>query len=195
MEVVGGVETYLRAVLPLLVESGFEIAVLAEVGVSADGMLAACPDVSTMLTGRKSIVEILENVSAWNPDVVYSHAAWESCRLEAELADRYPAVLFAHNYSGTCVSGTEVPHASGIPNLPERLSDWVVLPRISPRGGCGETESIDHAAALYRNERRRMGILNRYRAVLVASRHMAIEFRRHGVEDRRLKLVPLFPTE
>jgi glycosyltransferase involved in cell wall biosynthesis len=48
---------------------------------------------------------------------------------------------------------------------------------------------------LYREQRRRRSSLSAFRKVLVASHHMADEYRRHGVEDERLGLVPLFPPD
>jgi glycosyltransferase involved in cell wall biosynthesis len=47
---------------------------------------------------------------------------------------------------------------------------------------------------LYRLQRRRLAAFSAYRRVLVASRHMLREYRRHGVEDGRLERLPLFPT-
>jgi glycosyltransferase involved in cell wall biosynthesis len=46
----------------------------------------------------------------------------------------------------------------------------------------------------YRLQRRRQSLLSHYCAVLVASRHMQEEFRRHGVAEERLHRVPLFPS-
>jgi glycosyltransferase involved in cell wall biosynthesis len=45
----------------------------------------------------------------------------------------------------------------------------------------------------YRIQNRRQQMLRRYRAVLVASEHMRSEIARHGVDERRLYRVPLFP--
>jgi glycosyltransferase involved in cell wall biosynthesis len=47
---------------------------------------------------------------------------------------------------------------------------------------------------LYAQQRRRNQLLCHYRAVLVASRHMHEEYRKHGVAPERLHLLPLFPT-
>jgi glycosyltransferase involved in cell wall biosynthesis len=47
---------------------------------------------------------------------------------------------------------------------------------------------------LYRLQRRRQALLTRYQTVAVASTHMRDEYRRHGVADDRLQLLPLFPT-
>src|SRR5262249_58372418 len=60
-----------------------------------------------------------------------------------------------------------------------------------PRG-CGGSSPITMIRR-YREQRRRQANLNRYGAVLVASRHMLDEYRRQGIADDRLHLVPLFP--
>jgi glycosyltransferase involved in cell wall biosynthesis len=62
-----------------------------------------------------------------------------------------------------------------------------------PRG-CGGRNPLT-MLHMYGTERRRRANLERYAAVLVASRHMAAEYRRHGVPDDRVRLVPLFPAD
>ena len=49
---------------------------------------------------------MLRDVSDWNPDVVFLQGV-EAPALESVLASRFPTVLFAHNYHGTCISGTK----------------------------------------------------------------------------------------
>jgi glycosyltransferase involved in cell wall biosynthesis len=48
---------------------------------------------------------------------------------------------------------------------------------------------------LYRTERRRLTNLSRYQVVAVASEHMAEEYRRHGVPEDRVHVLPLFATD
>jgi len=59
-----------------------------------------------------------------------------------------------------------------------------------PRGCGGRNPAT--MLRLYRTQRRRRNILGRYRAILVATRHMADEFSRHGVASACLHVVPLF---
>jgi glycosyltransferase involved in cell wall biosynthesis len=178
--VVGGVETYLRAVLPRLA-ANHDVAVLAESRAAdpAASILAQCPNVT------------IWPAVDWKPDVVYSQGLADPS-LEAELADHFPTVLFAHNYHGTCVSGTKC-HSWPAEQTCKRTLGPACLALYLPRG-CGG-RSPRTMLRLYREQRRRKETLARYRAVLVASRHMAAEYRRHGVADDRLHHVPLFPPD
>jgi glycosyltransferase involved in cell wall biosynthesis len=185
--IVGGVETYLRAVLPRLAASGFELAVLAEHGRPTDEVLAYCPGVPVWKGDRPALAE----VDRWRPDVVYAHGLGDP-RFELALAERFPTVFFAHNYHGTCVSGTKCHTRPGYESCGRALG-LGCLAAYFPRG-CGGRNPLT-MLGLYRTQRRRNRVLGSYRAVLVASRHMADEYRRHGVAEERLRLVPLFPPD
>ena len=181
LEVHGGAETHLRAVLPLL---------------AADHELAVTYG-TPPAPGRPTIVDGVPGVPAWQvgdrpgwrPDVVYQHGLHDPA-VEADLAARHPSVLFAHTYHGTCVSGTKCHAARGYRTCTKPLGPGclaVYLPF-----GCGGRSPLTMVRA-YRSQRRRCGALFRHRAVLVASRHMVAECRRQGLPDARLRLVPYFP--
>jgi glycosyltransferase involved in cell wall biosynthesis len=59
---------------------------------------------------------------------------------------------------------------------------------------CGGLSPLTELA-LYRVQARRNALLARFRAVVVASRHMYEEFARHGVPGARLFVAPLPPSE
>lgn len=189
--VVGGAETYLRAVLPRLAAAGFEVGVLAEHPGPVPGITAGCPDAPVWVAGGRPVGVVVREVERWSPAVVYQHGLADP-ELEATLAERFPAVLFAHNYHGTCVSGTKCHSRPGYRSC-RRTLGLGCLALYLPRG-CGGRNPVT-MLRLYRAQRRRRANLDRYRAVLVASCHMADEYRRHGVDDVRLRLVPLFPTD
>jgi len=189
--IVGGVETYLRAVLPRLARAGFEVGILGEEGDPTRGISAACPGVPAWTAEGKSAADVLREVADWRPDVVYSHGLDDPV-LEGAVADRFPTVLFAHAYHGTCVSGTKC--GSRPDYRPCRRTLGLACLALYLPCGCGGRNPLT-MLGLYRTQRRRNANLARYRAVLVASRHMADEYRRHGVADDRLRLLPLFPTD
>lgn len=191
LEIIGGVETYLRALIPLLSANGFDLAVLSETGGSIHGFLAASPDLVTITTVGKSVAEVMTEVEKWQPDVVYNQGLQDT-GLEDAVAARFPTVLFAHNYAGTCVSGTKC-HSLPQYETCQRTLGLGCLAAYLPRG-CGGRNPLT-MLRLYSKERKRLRTLSRYRTVLVASNYMADEFRRHGIENTKLKLVPLFPTD
>lgn len=187
--VVGGVETYLRALVPRLVAIGHQVGVLAETPAAdpAGGILDGSPDVPTW----RAVGCLPDGLADWQPDVVYSNGLADPS-LEAVLAERYPTFLFAHNYHGTCVSGTKC-HARPGFQVCQRPLGLGCLGAYFPRR-CGGKNPLT-MLRLYDTQRRRRSNLSLYRAVLVASRHMADEYRRHGVRDDRLFLLPLFPPD
>jgi glycosyltransferase involved in cell wall biosynthesis len=188
----GGAETYLLDVLPRLRARGHELAVLYEQPAAAGrtAIEAGAPDVPLWPFGDGRLAEGLARALAWRPDVCYLHGL-ESPAVEAALLDRFPGVLFAHNYHATCVSGTKR-HARPAPCPCRRVLGAGCLLAYFPRG-CGGLDPRT-LLRLYGRARRRRALLPRYRAVVVASRHMRDEYRRHGVADERLHLAPLYPA-
>ena len=189
-EVIGGAETYLRAVLPALAARGHQLALLHEQPIGHDlprvdawvrGMAVWCAD------GRPE--DLPREAVDWSPDVVYVQGLRRPER-EAALADRFPTVLYAHAYYGACISGAKR-FARPFPRPCQRVLGPPCLALYLPRR-CGGLNPISMWQA-YGIQRKRQALLTRHRAVLVASRHMREEYRRHGVRDDRLHLAPLFP--
>lgn len=187
--IVGGAETYLRAVLPLLRGRGHEVALLtahpAPPGHAAIDDL--CPGGPAWVAADADAVIAAAN--GWRPDVVYAHGLPDP-DAEAALAGRFPAVYFAHAYSGLCVSGTKA-HA-----FPGRSPCWRplgpgCLGLYFPRR-CGGLSPLT-ALKLYRANRRRQGTFELYRELVVASEHMVGELLRNGVPPERVTVAPLFP--
>jgi glycosyltransferase involved in cell wall biosynthesis len=189
--IVGGVETYLRAVLPALAGIGYEIALLYEVP-AAPGAAAVTDElhgVSAWRFDRSDPNPALNAIAAWRPDIIYSQGLqWADG--ERALVSRYPSILFAHNYHGTCVSGTKC-HSRPEYEACTRTLGAGCLASYFPRR-CGGLSPLT-MLRLYRTQRRHLATLRRCQAVLVASRHMITEYRRHGLPDERLRLVPYFP--
>jgi glycosyltransferase involved in cell wall biosynthesis len=189
LAVVGGVETYLRELLPALRGRGHDLALLHEHPAEPGAEAVAAADLPAWCAAGVSLGALLDRVAAWRPDVVYAQGL-ESPDLETALVDRFPAVLFAHNYHGTCLSGTKR-HAFPAPRPCGRAFGVGCLLRYYPRR-CGGLSPVT-LVRQYRLQRRRRALLARYRAVLVASRHMHREQLAHGVPEGRLHRAPLFP--
>src|SRR5262249_21254594 len=105
---VGGTESYQKGLLPALLARGHAVGLLTQYG---------APDPQATIDGGNEALArwcveeqgeqgALQGVRDWQPDVVYSQGV-QSPELEEELATRFPAVMFAHTYYGTCVSGTK----------------------------------------------------------------------------------------
>jgi glycosyltransferase involved in cell wall biosynthesis len=192
-EVVGGVETGLRGVLPGLADRGHEIALIYESREepgreTIDGRLERVP---AWCAREGPLGEALREAVAWRPDVVYSHGLDEPALSESLLAS-FPVVLFAHDYRDTCVSGYKR-YAFPGPRPCARTLGPGCLVRYYPRR-CGGLSPFTMLRD-YRRQRRRQRLLGQYAAVLVASRAMRDDHRRNGVPDERLRLVTLYPPD
>lgn len=189
--VVGGVETYLREVIPALRNRGHGVALLYEQSAPAgeDGIDADSPGLPAWRVEAIAGCGLPAEVVAWRPDVVYLQGL-EAPAVEEALLARFPTVLFAHNYHGTCLSGNKrFAFPAARPCQRTCGAGCLLLYHARRCGGLNPATMV----RLYRREGRRRALLPRYRAVLVASRHMREEFSRHGVAEDRLQLAPLFP--
>jgi glycosyltransferase involved in cell wall biosynthesis len=191
LNIVGGIETYLRGILPRLAAAGYELGVLGEHGAAEGGILAGCaPGVPLWVAGGRPAPQVVREVAGWRPDVVYLHG-FEDPRLEAALAEQFPTVFFAHDYHGTCVSGTKSFSRSGFQTCHRTLGAGCLASYLVR--GCGGRNPLT-MLRLYRIQTGFRDNLRAYRFVAVASRHMAEEYRRHGVGEERLRVTPLFPA-
>lgn len=191
--VVGGAESYQQDLMPALRRHGHDVAHLCERSAAAgfrpidDGMESDGARWSVEELGEAAA---LRQVREWHPDVVYVQGL-RAPDLEAVLLEEYPCVLFAHSYYGTCATGYKR-HAFPKLQMCSRRIGLGCLTRHYPRR-CGGLDPGD-VLRTYRVQRRRFRFLRRYDAVLVASRHMFEEYRRHGVPRNQLHLAPLPPT-
>ncbi len=187
----GGVETHLQAVLPLLHARGHTLAVLHEhpPPTDATSLVEDVPEVPRILAAQRPLDSILNDVSAFRPDLVYNHGL-DSPLLEAGLTHRFRTVLFAHNYYGICISGTRC-HSGATTTPCQRAFGPACLAVYLPKH-CGGSNPWT-MLRLYRTESRRHKSLRHYAAILVASRYVGSQFERCGVDPAKIHHVPLFP--
>ncbi len=186
---VGGVESYVASIVPALEGAGCEVGCWFESdGDGTDpvvpaGSAAVCWSAAEYRDGG------IEAVRAWKPDLVYTHGVVSS-DWERQLMRLAPAVCFAHSYYGACISGTKTWRVPAIHTC-ERTLGPGCLAQYYPRrcGGWNPATLVDQ----YRLQRTRLTLLGDYARILVASRHMAAEYARHGLADA-VRVVPL-PVE
>jgi glycosyltransferase involved in cell wall biosynthesis len=189
--VVGGAETYARGLIPGLLARGHEVAFLHEHAhedqpASVDRGLV--PRWCALDLGPDAAIA---GALSWRPDVLYNQGL-DDPELEARLASRVPAVLFAHGYYGTCATGFKRHAFPKVSCCTRTLGAGCLALNYTRR--CG---GLDPRRLLrtYRWQTARRNVLPLYRAVLVASRHMRQEYLRHGVPEPRLHVAPLPPAE
>jgi glycosyltransferase involved in cell wall biosynthesis len=188
--IIGGIEKYLQQLIPALLETRHEIALLYEHRAPAGFELVDPPETGLpiwywedLTPGSRTWRELAE----WEPDVVFAHGL-ESLGVEEVLLDRYPVGWYAHVYLGTCGTGQKC-HAFPQPRPCDRRFGPMCLVLHYPRR-CGGLNPIGAWRAFEKHAARNRRLKD-YRNVLVASNHMYRELERHGVSPHRLKLVPL----
>lgn len=177
---IGGTETYIQAVLPLLAERGHTLAYWAETDIPAHRPAIALPKNTQFWSAAPDQLGIdaaLEELRKWGPDILYVHKV-DNPETESRLLDVGPAMLFSHDYHGTCISGTKS-FFFPTPRPCHRTFGPACLACYFPRR-CGGLSPVT-MVRLYRRQSKRLQLMNRYRTVVVASDHMANEYRRHGI--------------
>ncbi len=188
----GGAETYQRALIAALAAGGHAVALLYERPAGAgrptvDSEAQSTPVWGTAELGTESA---LARAAQWAPDVVYVQGL-ASPALEAQLLDRWPGVLFAHGYYGTCETGTKRHAFPGVVMCTRRFGPACLALHHARRcGGLSPVAMI----RMYRLQAARYALLSRYRAICVASAHMRSEYLRHALPADRLHVLHLPPT-
>jgi glycosyltransferase involved in cell wall biosynthesis len=189
--IVGGIETYLRDIVPALRERGHEIALLYEnLAPPNQARIDSHPDTPNWQLSRPTAEQTLGEITAWRPDICFLHG-FEEPALQEALATRFPTVLLAHNYHGTCISGNKR-FAFPVERPCHKVFGPACLLHYFARG-CGGKNPL----AMFRHydlQRRRFALLPKYRSIVVTSRAMQDEYIRHGIGADKIHRVPLFPT-
>jgi glycosyltransferase involved in cell wall biosynthesis len=123
----------------------------------------------------------------WRPDVIYAHGLRQPL-LEKAVQAVAPAVLLAHNYYGTCISGSRAHQFPAVRPCERRFGATCLLHFYPRRCGGLNPRTMWRQ---FRTQRQRFQLLVRYRAVVTLSEHIRREYLRHGVpEDRVVRIRP-----
>jgi glycosyltransferase involved in cell wall biosynthesis len=188
--IVGGVETYLQALIPALLQRGHQVAVLCDYNPSDTIVTIDSPEAQLPVWYCEDLrrdPDLWRELAGWQPDVVYSHGI-NSLDVDRELQRRYPMVTYLHAYWGTCATGRKC-HAFPQIQTCDRTFGPACLLLHYPRR-CGGLNPL-LALRMYQTERARNARLVEYDAILVASNYMYSEFRRNAVSADRLHVVRL----
>ena len=100
-------------------------------------------------------------------------------QVERRTLDIAPAVFFAHNYYGTCISGAKT-FKNPVVTPCDRRFGWQCLAQYYPRR-CGGWNPVT-MVRLFRQQRDRLELLSRYGAIVTHSAHMQNEYVNHGLD-------------
>ena len=180
---VGGTETYLGDITRRLADRGHELCLIYETDEPSTRDLielpAGTPAWSIAQTGLKRALTALRN---WQPDIIFCQGL-KNTRVEARLLKIAPAVLFAHTYYGTCISGEKTFKRPVAEPCTRRFGAKCLLNYYPHR--CGGLNPIT-MLRLFGTQVQRLANVNRYQAVVTHSSYMRDEFVRQGCEPKRI---------
>lgn len=180
---VGGVETHLNSIIPEIGRLGHEVAFLSEVDVPVNRELIALPrGVPAWCAAELGDKQALRALEDWQPDLIYVHKITEPS-FEARLLRIAPAVFFAHDYYGTCISGLKTFKSPEVTPCSRRFG-WQCLLHYFPHR-CGGWSPVT-MLKLYRLQSKRLELLREYKAILTHSEHLKAEYINHGLDPARV---------
>jgi glycosyltransferase involved in cell wall biosynthesis len=187
----GGVESYLASLMPALAGRGHEVAFLCYNARSEEGPTRL---LDSRFLSASAADEGLDGAVAkmrdWGPDVCFSHNM-RPLDVDERLARQWPVVKMLHGYFGTCVSGQKAHAFPGIVPCGREFGPPCLALYLPRR--CGQLRPV-RMFAQYAWASRQRTLFDAYSHVVVASGHMATEYRRHGIGTDRVTVAPLFPT-
>lgn len=186
---VGGVETYLNTIIPELTRDGHQVAFCCEVDKPAERLRIDLPEDSpTWCVASLGAAKTLAALKAWTPDVIYSHKL-DDPELERQVLGVAPSVFFAHDYNGTCISGSKT-FKFPVVQPCNRTFGWQCLMHYFPHR-CGGLSPVT-MVRLYSLQSKRLENLHAYDAIVTHSDHMLEELMKHGLSPKRAYNFPYY---
>ena len=186
--IVGGLETYLQALIPALLKRGHQVAMVCDYPAGRDGATVDPKDGKLQVWWSEDLKPdsaVYSDLNRWGPDVIYAQKI-SPMGPDRMLQKRYPTVLYMHGYWGTCTTGRKCHAFPNIQACTRTFGPACLLMHYPKR--CGGLNPVS-AWKMFRDEQVRNSWLADYRAILVASTHMLSEIRRHGVSPEKSHIV------
>jgi glycosyltransferase involved in cell wall biosynthesis len=191
---IGGAETYLDTVMPALDAAGHRVSFLYMLSPAPGEQLIRLPlGIEHWCAAETGWERTIAALIKWRADIVYVHAMDDVAGIAAVIGCA-PAVLFAHSYYGTCISGHKM-FSAPRPVPCERIFGPRCFAHYYPHR-CGGLDPLNMIRS-YRDQLTRLHLMRRCAAILTASEHMRAELLRHGFapEIVRAMTLPVAPAE
>lgn len=184
---IGGVEAYLDALIPRLIEQGHTLGLLHEQEGPSKHPSIEASLVSRLPIARGEYDGARKLVASFGPDIIYCNGLTD-VRLEKEIQGLAPSVAYVHGFYGSCISGIK---ATRFPRrqICCRSFGWTCLARYHILG-CGGLSPVSMWREFSLQSERKC-VLRQYRSVLTNSRYMASELAKYEISAEP---VPLFPA-
>jgi glycosyltransferase involved in cell wall biosynthesis len=175
----GGVERYLATLIPELRRLGHEVALWCEMDRPLDRERIDPSGRSNCWSVEElGVAQAIDKLCQWHPDLLYANGLSDP-DVEERVLDVAPAVFFAHNYYGTCITGAKVRHYPEICPCSRQFGPACLFHFYPNR--CGGLNPMVMARE-YHRQSRRLCLLHRYRLILTHSQQMRAEYERHGLD-------------
>jgi glycosyltransferase involved in cell wall biosynthesis len=181
----GGAERYIQSVLPEIERGGHEVAFLHELEEpAAHGLIQERPHRSWSVD-RLGAAGVVAEAREWGPDVVFVHGLLDPA-LERSVQQLAPAVLVAHSYYGTCISGIKTWRTPVARTCVKPFGLDCMLHYYPHR--CGGLNPLTMLRQ-YRVQRDRNELLREYRAVVTLSDYMRREMEQAGARAIHIPVI------
>lgn len=180
---IGGTEEYLEGIIASLCDAGHNLAFWHGVDEpNTVRQISLPPETPAWCVSEMGEQNALAALRSWSPDVIYAHGL-KSPPLEAEVLKIAPAVFFAHNYYGTCISGGKTFTFPDVRPCDLRFSRKCLAHYYPHR--CGGLNPVTLWKD-YKRQSLRLSLLPQYRAIVTISGHMADEYINNGFDPARV---------
>ncbi|MGF1579481.1 MAG: glycosyltransferase family 4 protein [Gemmataceae bacterium] len=179
---VGGTESYLDSVIPVLRQAGHEISFWCETQEPSFKPRLQLSDETPFWCAEDNLEQAIDGLSKWSPDLLYAHGMGDPL-LEGRLQSIAPGIFFIHSYYGACISGRKTV-SFPTPKPCERAFGLGCLANYYPRR-CGGLNPLTMWKD-YTLQTRRLKVLARYQTLITHSTHMQTEYHKYGFSVEKL---------
>lgn len=181
---VGGAEQYLAQMSEHMLTRGHELSLWHQSSEPEDRpVMPVAARIPTWDVSRLGAARAVAGLRRWEPDVIYCQGSVDP-ETEAETLKIAPSVFFAHNYHGTCISGSKCTSFPVVRPCDRRFGS-ACLAHYLPRR-CGGLSPFTMIRSYLLN-RRRLEVLGGYSQVVTHSESLMREYMRHGIDCERLR--------
>ena len=186
--IVGGAESYLDVVVPLLHKAGHQTMLLCEYDAPTHRRRISIDQASPLwLVSESGMEPALEALERWHPDVIFSQCM-PTVSLEEQMQAIAPVVNFVHTYYGLCISQSKM-FSFPVPLACDRPLGKLCLAHFYPHR-CGGLNPLTMLRD-YRTETARLHALRSARTIVTASEHMRSEILRHDFPPETVRVLGL----
>ena len=190
-QVVGGAENYIRWMMQALAQEGHDLGFAYQYpAIDPERAITASPGVKLWDLSRLGDAEFHAELRAFAPDLVFLQGL-DDVEREGKLIEHFDVVLFAHDYWGSCLTGSRTHTAPAREICTKRFGPACL--GLNYARGCGTLSPV-RAIRQYRDQTHRLSHLPSLAALVVASRHMRLTYERQGVPSENIHVLPCPPS-